>query len=105
MNNPLNAARDLYALQKEAKEMEKKMKEQRHKGKSKKDLVSITIDGTQAIIDISIDDILMEVGQKESLVNNIKEAFVDAQKNAQKAMASSMDLDQIKSMLGGISKK
>ena len=97
-------AKDLMQLQKEAKEMERKMREQRHKGKSKKELVEIVIDGTQNIVDISIDDMLLSVENKESLINNIKEAFGDAQKAAQRAMAATMDLDKIKSMLGGISK-
>lgn len=104
MNNPFGTAKDLIQLQREAKDMEKKMKAERYKGKSKKDLVSLTIDGTQGIVDMDIDDILMNPQSKESLVNNIKEAFVDAQKAAQKAMASSMDMDKIKSMLGGLSK-
>jgi DNA-binding protein YbaB len=102
MNNPLGMAKDLFQLQREAKEMEKRMKEQRFHGKSKKDLITVTIDGTQNIIDMKVDDLLMSPDMKESLVNNMKEAFADAQKNAQKAMASSMDLDKIKSMLGGL---
>ena len=102
MNNPLSTAKDLFQLQREAKEMEKKMKEQRYRGKSKKGLVEVVIDGTQDIIDMTIDDILMNVESKESLVRNIQESFADAQKAAQKAMASNMDLDKIKSMLGGM---
>ncbi len=97
-------AKDLMQLQKEAKDMEKKMKVQRFRGKSKKEIVEIVIDGTQSIVDMSIDDILMRPDAKDSLVNNIREAFADAQKNAQKAMASSLDMDKIKSMLGGLSK-
>lgn len=104
MANPFSTAKDLIQLQREAKDMEKKMKQERYKGKSKKELVEITIDGTQQIVDITIDDMLMHTDTKDSLINNIKEAFVDAQKNAQKAMASSLDMDKIKSMLGGLSK-
>lgn len=100
MKNPFSTAKDVYQMQKELKDMEKNMKVQRYKGKSKKELVEIVIDGTQAIIDIKIDDILLSIDTKESLINNIKEAFINAQKSAQKAMSSTLDMDKIKSLLG-----
>lgn len=104
MNNPFSNVKDLIALQREAKEMEKKMKEQRFHGKSKKDLVEVVVDGTQSIISLSIDDMLLSPQMKESLVGQLKEALTDAQKALQKSMASSMDMDKLKSMFGGLTK-
>ena len=107
MKNPLELAKmakDGLALQKEAREMEEKMREQRHKGKSRKGLVEIVIDGTQDIIDITIDDLLLSVENKQSLIKNIKEAFGDAQEAVKKSMIANLDMDKIKAMLGGMTK-
>lgn len=91
---------DLYKMQKEAKKMQKEMKQIHVSGFSKNEDVEVVMDGTQEIEEIGIDDELMTVEKKSYLVKGIKEAVKDAQKKLQKEMMSSMDLDKIKGMLG-----
>ncbi|MDD3647830.1 MAG: YbaB/EbfC family nucleoid-associated protein [Candidatus Dojkabacteria bacterium] len=91
---------ELYKMQKEAREMQKKMKALIIEGESKDGLVVVSINGTQEIEDISIDDSLMEVDKKEDLIKRIKQAVKAANKKLQKEMMKDMDLGKLKGMLG-----
>jgi DNA-binding protein YbaB len=92
--------KDLYKLQKEAKEMQKKMKQIMVEGYSDDEDVKIKMNGLQEIESIDIDDELMVVENKKDLVKALIQAMKDAQKRLQKEMAKDMDVSQIKSMLG-----
>lgn len=92
--------KDLYKLQKEAKEMQKKMKQIMVEGYSDDEDVKIKMNGLQEIDSIEIDDELMSVDNKKELVKAFIQAVKDAQKRLQKEMAKDMDVSQIKSMLG-----
>ncbi len=98
MNNPFSSVGDLVKMQKQASEMQKKLQAQRHSGKSKKGRVEIVIDGTQKILDIKIDDMLLSTEYKDELIEGIKEAMQDASKQMQKAMAKDFDMGTLRSM-------
>lgn len=92
--------KDLYKLQKEAREMQKKMHTVKVVGMSDDEKVKISMDGTQEIEDIEISDDLVTVENKRALLRSLKEAIKDAQKRLQRELAKDMDLSKIKGMLG-----
>lgn len=100
MGNPFSQAKDLMKLQKEAKQMQKKMRANLATGSSKDSQVSITINGAQELVDLAISDQLLNVDQKKLLIKDIMSAYKSAQKELQKSMMKTMDIDQIKGMLG-----
>ncbi|MEI7579150.1 MAG: YbaB/EbfC family nucleoid-associated protein [bacterium] len=95
-----NQAKDLFKLQKEARAMQKKMKAIRLTGLSDDELVTISIDGTQEILDLTIADELLNPESKRDLIRGIKQATKNAQQKLQKEMMKDMDMSQIKNMLG-----
>jgi len=99
MGGFINQAKDMYKMQKEARAMQKKMKQIKLIGLSDDELISIEMDGTQEIKDISIDDSLLNIESKRELLRGLKQAAKSAQKKLQKAMMKDMDLSQIKDML------
>ncbi|KKQ35095.1 MAG: hypothetical protein US52_C0036G0013 [candidate division WS6 bacterium GW2011_GWA2_37_6] len=94
--------KELYKLQKEARRMQKEMKKLRVEGLSKDQKVKIVLNGLQNIEDIEIIDELLDPNRKKDLINAIQQAHKDASKEVQKEMAKGMDLDKMKSMLGGV---
>lgn len=100
MTNPFSQAKDLMKLQKEAKQMQKKMRANLATGISKDSQVSITINGAQELIDIVISDQLLNIDQKKLLIKDIMSAYKAAQKELQRSMMKTMDVDQLKGMLG-----
>ena len=93
-------ARDLYAMQKEARAMQKQMKQLKVEGKSEDELLTISMNGVQEIEEVVIHDELLGIENKNDLVKAIKQAWKDAQKNLQKEMMKDFDLEKIKGMLG-----
>ncbi|MBN1915400.1 YbaB/EbfC family nucleoid-associated protein [Candidatus Dojkabacteria bacterium] len=100
MAGAFSKIKELYKLQKEAKEMQKKMKEKKISGLSKDEHVEIIIDGTQEILEINISDDLMSLDRKKDLEKEIKQAMEEAQKLLRKEMTKDMDIDKLKGMLG-----
>jgi len=94
-------AKDLYSMQKEARAMQKQMKQVRVEGLSDDELLKIVMNGIQEIEDIEIHEELLGVENKSDLVKALKQAWKSAQKNLQKEMMKDFDLDKIKGMLGG----
>jgi nucleoid-associated protein EbfC len=92
--------KEMYKLQKEARDMRKKMKALFIEGESKDGLVVAKINGLQEIEDIEIDDELMEPGRKKDLKKGLKQALKSANKKLQKEMMKDMDLGKLKGMLG-----
>lgn len=92
--------KDLYNLQKEARKMQKQMKNLKIAGESKDSLFKVIINGIQEIESVEISDELMNPGRKVELIKDMKEAFKEASKKSQKEMAQDLDLDKMKSMLG-----
>lgn len=87
-------------MQREAKAMQKQMKQLHVDGYSDDDLVKIVMNGTQEIEEIEIDDQLLDVDSKRELVRDLKQALKSAQKALQKEMMKDMDLDKLRQMLG-----
>lgn len=93
--------KDAYALQKELREKQKMMKKIEVEGISDDELITMTINGLQEIIDIDIHDELLSVENKGDLVKGLKQSMKNAQKNLQKEMTKEFDLESLKSMFGG----
>ncbi len=100
MGNPFGQMKDLYKMQKEAKAMQKKMREQKISGESKDGSVVLYMNGAQEFEDFDIDDSLLSPDMIEVFKRNFMEAFKDYQKKMQKEMAKDFDMDKIKQMLG-----
>lgn len=92
--------KDVYKLQKEAKEMQKKMKALQIKAFSDDEEVKIVMNGLQEIEEMDIADELLTPDNKKQLIKAIKEAIKDGQKRLQKELAKDMDISQLKNMLG-----
>lgn len=92
--------KDVYKLQKEAREMQKKMKALTIEAYSDDEDVKVVMNGMQEVEEIEINDELMNPDKKKYLIKAIKEALKDGQKKLQKELAKDMDIDQIKNMLG-----
>ncbi len=100
MGNPFGQVKDMYKMQKEAKQMQKRMRQQKITGESKDGKVVIHMNGAQEFEDFEIDDSLLSPDMFEVLKRNFDEAFKDYQKKLQKEMAKDFDMDKIKQMLG-----
>ena len=92
--------KDLYKLQREAKEMQKKMKSVHITGYSDDENVKISMNGLQEVEEMDINDSLLAVDRKKELIRAIKEALKDSQRKLQKDMSKDMDIDKLKGMLG-----
>lgn len=93
--------KDLYKMQREAKKMQKELQKTVVKGYSEGEKISVTVDGTQEIVAVKIDESLMNPESRTKVQNGIKEAYKDAQKKLQKELVKDMDMDQLKGLLGG----
>lgn len=100
MANPLGQAKDLYKLQREAKQMQKKLKEKVLSGESKDGRVRIHMNAAQEFEDIHIDDSLLDPDEFDTLKTGFKQAFKDYQKKLQKEMMKDFDMDSLRGMLG-----
>jgi DNA-binding YbaB/EbfC family protein len=100
MANPFSQMKDLYKLQKEAKEMQKKLKDSKIQGESRDGFVTLYMNGAQEFEDINIDVSLLDPEMETVLKRDIEEAFKDFQKKLQKEMMKDFDMDKIKQMLG-----
>lgn len=92
--------KDLYKMQKQAREMQKQMKKLKIVGKSDDEMVTVTINGTQELEDIDIDESLLSPENKRNVIRGIKQAMKNSQKKLQKEMMKDMDMDKLKGMLG-----
>ncbi|MEA3357772.1 MAG: YbaB/EbfC family nucleoid-associated protein [Patescibacteria group bacterium] len=101
MSNVFNQMKDMYKMQREAKKLQKQMKQVKVTGESRNGLVKMYYNGAQELEDMRIDPELLDEERHDDLVNAIKEAQKDFQKKLQKQMAKDMDIGQLKSMLGG----
>jgi DNA-binding protein YbaB len=100
MANSFGNMKDLYKMQKEAKEMQKKLRKQVVFGESKDGSVKIYMNAAKEFQDIEISDDLMDPDLKELLKKRMAEAFANLEKKLQKEMAKSFDMDSLKDMLG-----
>ena len=88
-------AKDLYKLQKQAKQIKKKLKTLQIEAEVGG--VTVTVSAEQEILDVKIADELMASDKKEELANNLKEAINKAVKKSQEVAAEHM-----KEMMGDL---
>lgn len=100
MSTPFGQMKDLYKMQKKAKQMQNKLREKVLSGESKDGLVRVHLNAAQEFVDMFIDESLLSPEQVDKIYQDFKEAFKDYQKKLQKEMAKDFDLDSIKGMLG-----
>ncbi len=100
MANVFGNMKDLYKVQKEAKEMQKKLREKKISGESKDGRITVFMNGAQEYEGIEIDDMLLDPDMKDLFKTDMEEAFKDYQKKLQKSMQESFNVDDVKSMLG-----
>ena len=91
---------DMYKMQKEARQMQKKMKALIIEGESKDGSVVVSINGLNQLEEADFDDSLLSPGNKDKLVKNLKQAFKSANKKLQKEMMKDMDMNKLKGMMG-----
>lgn len=98
--NVFSQMKDLYKLQREAKDMQKKLREQKVTGESSDKKIKIFMNGAQEFEDLYIDETLLEEGNSELIRKEFREAFKDYQKKLQKEIASSFDIGDLRKALG-----
>lgn len=96
--NPISTVKNVNKLRREAKQMQDDMKNVTAEGTSKKNLIKVTLNGLQEIVDVQIDDSLME--SKDDMIKHLKDAMSDAQKKVQKEISKGMDMSKLKDMFG-----
>ncbi len=100
MGNVFSQMKDLYKMQREAKDMQKKLRVEKIVGESDDSKVKLYMNGAQELEDIFIDDSLLQEGMLEVIKKGFKEAFKDYQKKLAKQLAGSFDVDELKRMMG-----
>ncbi|HNZ70792.1 MAG TPA: YbaB/EbfC family nucleoid-associated protein [Candidatus Dojkabacteria bacterium] len=100
MGNVFSQMKDLYKMQREAKDMQKKLRVEKIVGESDDSKVKLYMNGAQELEDIFIDDSLLHEGMLEVIKKGFKEAFKDYQKKLAKQLAGSFDVDELKRMMG-----
>lgn len=101
MANPFSQMKDLYKMQKEARAMQKKLREKILSGESGDGKVRIHMNAAQEFEDLHIDESLLDPEMLGELKKAFKEAFKDYQKKLQKEMMKDFDLNSLRGMLGG----
>jgi DNA-binding protein YbaB len=94
-------AKDLYKLQKQAKQVKKKLKSLHVEAEVNG--IKVVISAEQEIIDIQIPDELLSPEKKTELQKNLKEAVAKAMKKSQEVAASEMREIMDSMGMGGLS--
>lgn len=82
--------KDMYQLQKKAKQMQKELKNLEIEARSTDGLVSVVVSGEMKIVSISIDDALMNPERKRELEQSLKDVAGQAMAKAQSESAARM---------------
>ena len=82
--------RDMYTLQKKAKQMQKELKDLEIEGRSEGGEVTVVVSGEMKIISIDIAEHMLDPRQKSQLENLVKETVAKALTTAQNESASRM---------------
>lgn len=85
-------------MQREAKKMQKRLREKKISGESKDGMLKIFMNGAQEFEDIWVDNQLLDPSMMDRFQKDMKQAFKSYQKKLQKEMAQDMDIDKIKGM-------
>lgn len=98
--NAFGNMKDMYKMQKEAKAMQKKLREQVLSGSSKDGSVKVFLNAAREFEDLKVDEDLLDPDRFDDLKKKFKEAYKDFDKKLQKQMAKDFDMDSLKDMLG-----
>ena len=90
-------AKKMWELQSKAKQLQKELREMEFVGEELGGKVKVTLNGEQKVISVEIDDSLINLGQKESLVKFLSQAFTSAVKKSQQTAAN-----KTKDIVGGL---
>jgi len=90
-------AKKMWELQGKAKKLQKELREMEFVGEELGGKVKVTLNGEQKVISIEIDDSLINLEQKESLVKFLSQAFTSAVKKSQQTAAN-----KTKDIVGGL---
>lgn len=82
--------KDMYQLQKKAKQMQRELKNLEIEARSTDGLVSVVVSGEMKIVSISIDDALMNPERKRELEQSLKDVAGQAMAKAQSESAARM---------------
>lgn len=85
-------------MQREAKKMQKRLREKKISGESKDGMLKLFMNGAQEFEDVWVDDVLLDPEMMDRFKKDMKEAFKEYQKKLQKEMAQDMDIDKLKGM-------
>lgn len=85
---------------KQAKQQQNKLKSVEVFGESRDHLVKVHVNGLQELTNITIDESLLSPNKARDIKSDIMEAIKDAQQKLQKELMKSMDLEEMKKMLG-----
>ncbi|OGB74036.1 nucleoid-associated protein, YbaB/EbfC family [candidate division Kazan bacterium RBG_13_50_9] len=90
-------AKKMWELQGKARQLQKELREMEFTGEELGGKVKVTLSGEQKVVAIEIDDSLMDIGEKASLIKFLGQAFSSAAKKAQQAAAN-----RTKELIGGL---
>jgi len=87
--------KNLASLRKQASEMKRQLESELIIGESLNGQVKISMDGSQKIKEVFIDESLLEASNQDKLQNAIKDAFSKANKELQMMMVRKMQAGEI----------
>ncbi len=87
--------KNLASLRKQASEMKKQLESELITGEALNGQVKISMDGSQQIKEVFIDESLLVSGNQDKLQNAIKDAFSKANKELQMMMVRKMQAGEI----------
>jgi len=90
-------AKKLWELQSKAKQLQKELREMEFTGEELGGKVKVTLNGEQKVMAIEVDDSLVSVQEKDTLIKFLGQAFTSAVKKSQQAAAS-----RTKDIVGGL---
>jgi DNA-binding YbaB/EbfC family protein len=82
--------KDMYQLQKKAKQMQKELKNLEIEARSTDGLVSVVVSGEMKIVSVSIDEAMMSPEKKRELEQSLKDVAGQAMAKAQTESAARM---------------
>lgn len=90
-------AKKMWELQGKAKKLQRELRDMQFTGEELGGKVKVTLSGEQRVIAIELDDSLINVEEKETLIKFLSQAFTAAAKKSQQAAAN-----KTKEIIGGL---
>jgi len=90
-------AKKMWELQSKAKQLQKELREMRFVGEELGGKIKVILNGEQKVISVEMDDSLVNVAEKDSLIKFLSQAFSSAVKKSQQAAAN-----RTKELVGGL---